>query len=435
MSSTGASTLAAAAAAALLAASPVLAARAAATFTEAEARRLTREVSLSVEAIRGLKFKKPVAVKVVDDRAARKHFKARIDQFWPADEVRLEQAAYIQLGLLPVGTDVVGNLLDLLEEQAGGYYDPKTETFFILEDMPRAAAPILMAHELTHALDDQHVDLDTILGAAASDDDRGTALGAVVEGSGTLVMTAYMLREMEAGRIKRNALTQLQEGEAGKAEKLRNAPPFLERMLMGPYLLGPTFLLRGDTSRLSSGVVSSRDITKALTSPPESTEQILHPEKYWSANDRDLPQKVGLPDLHETVGAGWKLRLTAGLGELAAAVLVGSGAVDPRSSSAYSPASWTNAAATGWDGDHLQLYEGARGTVTVLASVWDTEKDAAEFEAALVPAPPKTVLRKADAVVIVVAAEGVDAEAVAKAALEGMTRATSASAAGAARSR
>jgi hypothetical protein len=421
-------------AAAVLAVSPAFAAKKA-TFTEAEARKLTREVSLSVEAIRGLKFKKPVAVKVVDDKAARRHFKNRIEQFWPADEVRLEQAAYIQLGLLPPGTDVVGNLLDLLEEQAGGYYDPKTETFFILEDMPRSAAPILMAHELTHALDDQHVDLDAILTAAANDDDRGTALGAVVEGSGTLVMTAYMLREMETGRIKRNALNQLQEGESGKAEKLKNAPPFLQRMLMGPYLLGPTFLVRGDTSRLSSGVVSSRDISRALTSPPQSTEQILHPEKYWDKDELDLPQKVDLPDLHEVIGSGWKLRLTAGLGELAAAVLVGSGAVDARSSSAYSASSWTNAAAMGWDGDHLQLYESERGTVTILASVWDTEKDAAEFEASLVRTPPKTVLRKGDAVIVVVAADGVDAAAVAKAALGGMTRAKEEVAAGGASSR
>src|SRR5437762_2261925 len=97
------------------------------TFTARQAQGLADDVGAAVERIRGLKFKKPVAVKIVSDAVARKHFTERLDKFWPAAEVGLEQKAYRQLGLLPPGTDVVASLLDLLEEQAGGYYDPETE--------------------------------------------------------------------------------------------------------------------------------------------------------------------------------------------------------------------------------------------------------------------------------------------------------------------
>jgi hypothetical protein len=388
------------------------------TFTPRQARLMADEVSIAVERLRGLKFKKPVAVKVVNDAVARKHFTARLDKFWPAAEVGLEQKAYRQLGLLPPGTDVVSTLLDLLEEQAGGYYDPETQTFFILDDMPRAAAPVLMAHELTHALDDQHFGLDPRLADAAKDDDRGTALGAVVEGSGTLVMSAYMVREMEAGRLTRKALMSMSESEAGRAEKLKAAPPLIERMLMAPYLLGPTFLSRGDTSRLSSGALSPRDVDHAIQEPPLSTEQILHPEKYWDKDKIDTPRVVNLPDLSATLGEGTKLSLKAGLGELTIAVLTGAGSVDPTSPGASSPSRWTNAAASGWGGDKLHLYESPKGTATVLATLWDTPKDAEEFEAGLSATPPKVVRRRNDAVVVVAADAGIDAKALADKALD-----------------
>jgi hypothetical protein len=390
-----------------------------AAVTPAQARELADRISLAVERLRGLTFKNPVAVKIVDDAEARKHFRARLDKFWPTAEVALQQKAYIQLGLLPAGTDIMSLLLDLLEEQAGGYYDPSTQTFFLLADMPPSAAPVLMAHELTHALDDQHFGLDPRLSAASKDDDRGTAMGAVVEGSGNLVMTAYMIRELEAGRLSRKALIELAESEAGKATRLKAAPPLLERMLMAPYLLGPTFLDRGNTRRVATGELSPRDLDRAITHPPVSTEQILHPEKYWDRMRRDEPRRVTLPDLAATVGPDTKLRLTGALGELTLAVLTGAGAVDPSSPGASSPASWTNAAAAGWGGDQLQLYEGEKGAATVLATAWDTPNDAREFQSA-VAGPGRTVLARNDVVVVVAADAGIDAKALAKAALDGV---------------
>ena len=127
------------------------------SLTGAQATAMVEELIPRVEEIRGLKFEKPVPVKVVDDAVARDHFKARMKKYWPEAEVRAEETAYAQFGLLPAGTDLEAILFSVLEEQVGGYYDPGSDTFFVLGDMPRSLAPILMVHELTHALDDQHL--------------------------------------------------------------------------------------------------------------------------------------------------------------------------------------------------------------------------------------------------------------------------------------
>ena len=387
-------------------------------LTEEAARALAKEVSVTVEAVRGLTFKRPVAVKLIDDAGARKHFQARLQKFWPPEQVALEQKAHVQLGLLPAGTDVVGSLLDLLEEQAGGYYDPSTDTFFILTDMPRAAAPLLFAHELTHALDDQHFDIDARLMSAIEDDDRGTAVGAVVEGSGMAVMTTYLLREMQAGRLTADAIRELQESEAGKAQRLGAAPPLLQRLLLAPYLLGQTFLLRGNPLAITSGAKPA-DITQAFENPPVSTEQILHPHKYWNKAEQDLPRSLELPDLSSKLGEGWKRSLSGVLGELTLAVLAGAAPVDPRSPQAVFADRWTSQGAAGWDGDRYDLYEGPKGaTVAVLATTWDSADDATEFEAALIAAAPKMRKRRGDAVVLVAAPAGAPAESLAEALLD-----------------
>src|SRR5512140_3135000 len=91
------------------------------TMTAEAATSLARAVTPKVEALRGARFVRPVAVELVDDAVARAHFRARMTKFWPEDQIRADQQAYENLGLLPRGTDLIKTLLDLMEEQAGGY--------------------------------------------------------------------------------------------------------------------------------------------------------------------------------------------------------------------------------------------------------------------------------------------------------------------------
>jgi hypothetical protein len=360
---------------------------------------LVPRVSAAVEELRGLKFKRPVAVKVVTSTEARAHFQERAKALWPEERVKLDQQVYADLGLLPAGFDLLPGFLDLLEEQALGYYDPGSDTFFLVSgSLPIETAPMLMAHELTHALDDQHFDIDAMLKLPEGEDDRSAAISALVEGSGTVVMTAFLSRELQAGRMTMAAVQQMQKSEALRAQKLRAAPAVIQRSLLASYVVGMAFLLRGDPRRLSSGVPVA-DLNHAFADPPRSTAQLLHPETYWEPAKRETPLPVLLPDLSKRLGKGWSLASHGNLGELILASLAGGGALDMASPAVLWPAAWTNAAATGTTADAYQLYATAGKSITLLATLWRSERDAAEFQDGLRTIPRRRSFRAGNAVV------------------------------------
>lgn len=357
-------------------------------------------IEAAVAEIRGLPFKRPVAVKVVTSAEARAHFAERAEKLWPKERVALDQAVYANLGLLPAGFDLLSSYLDLLEEQALGYYDPGSDTFFMVDTAAGTeTAPMLIAHELTHALDDQHFDLDALLAVRLEDDDRGAALSALMEGSGTAVMTVFLAREVQAGRTTMDAVQKIQKTEAGRAERLKATPPVIQRSLLASYILGLSFLTRGSPARLAAGL-DLADLSRAFNDPPQSTEQILHPEKYWQDAARDLPRRVSLPDLSRRLGAGWSLASHGTLGELGLASLTGAPALDLASPEVLQVARWTTAAAAGAGGDLYHHYVSGARSVTVLATVWDTQRDAVEFQDGLVTIPRQRSFRFGDAVVV-----------------------------------
>src|SRR4029078_9032021 len=124
-----------------------------AALTQAEAEALAREVSAKVETIRGMKFRTPITVKVISGAVARAEFKSSIDA-QVQEDARHTQDAYIQMGLVPAGTDLVSGYLDLAESGLAGYYKHGTGTFYLLDHVSRDEAKGVMAHELTHALED-----------------------------------------------------------------------------------------------------------------------------------------------------------------------------------------------------------------------------------------------------------------------------------------
>jgi hypothetical protein len=375
-------------------------AAAAGALTREEVAALTVEIAPIVEEIRGARFDHPVTVEIVDDAAARAHFTQRLRKYWPEEAMRAEEILYAHLGLLPPQSDLAAVVFDVLEEQAGGYYDPDRDTFFVLGDLPRAAAPIIVAHELTHALDDQRFGIDALLDSAADDDDRAGALEAIVEGSGTAVMTVFIVRQLQAGRLDPEALREFQDSEMGRGERLKAAPLFVQRSVIAPYILGMAFLLRGEMIRMQTGGITPSDIDRAFREPPRSTEQILHPEKYWNPARRDPPRTVALPDMTPTLGDGWRLAGSGTLGELTVALVTGLDPGDPTSPD-QPLERWTNAAATGWGGDRWQLYRNGTKAVSVFASVWDSERDAREFASALRMPAGASATRRGAAVVVV----------------------------------
>jgi hypothetical protein len=354
-----------------------------AALSQAEAQEAVAAVLPELTAIRGFPFLHTVPVTVIDDARARTYALARFHRMTPESKIRADQAAYRLLGLVPEDVDVVGTLLDVLEEQAGGFYDPETKSFYLLDDMPKAMTALLTAHEMTHALDDQRYDIDGQLTKLAADDDASLALSAVAEGSATIASAVYLASAAASGKIAQDELATVGDMERIRTERLNAMPPVMRRQLLGPYLLGMSFLLRGRPDRLREGFPKA-DVNAAWEHPPRSSEQILHPEKYWDPAQCDVPKQVAIPDPKRALGKGWARAGSGILGELTIGSLVGAPAPDASELGlGGSAASWTNAAASGWGGDRYELWTNGSAQVVLLGTVWDTERDAEEFERAL----------------------------------------------------
>lgn len=360
---------------------------------------MLKQVAADVERIRGLKFLHPVPMEVVGDAATRKHALERLDDLQAKEALDAELAVYRLLHLVPQEGDVLASMLDALEEQVGGFYDPKRETFFLLDDMPSSMAPALIAHELTHALEDQLFDLDARLRASKDDEDLSFAVSAVHEGSATLVMTLYAAEALQSGKLKSEDFGAFAKTEAGKGERLAALPPVLYRQLIGAYVLGTNFLTRG-RGPVGGDKFPVADVRRAFKEGPTSSEQILHPERYWES--RDDPRPVALAGAGELLGEGFSRSADGTLGELVLAVLVGAKTPgDFATAWGVGSSGWTNAAATGWGGDHWELWRRGTEAAVLVGTVWDSSKDAQEFAAALGGGPTFAFRRKGKAVAIV----------------------------------
>jgi hypothetical protein len=390
--------------AALALATVVLAQDPAEKLTQAEAEAAVTAVVPELQAIRGFAFRERVPVTVIDDRKARDYALARFRRLTPEAKIRADQTAYRLLGLLPGDVDVLKTLLDVLEEQAGGFYDPGTKSFYLLDDMPKEVTALLTAHEMTHALEDQRYDIDGRIVKVIDDDDASFALSAVIEGSATAAAAVYVANGVASGTLDPDHLGAM--GEAVRTERLNAMPEVMRRQLLGPYVLGLTFLGRGAVERLQGGFPQD-DVDAAWAHPPRSSEQILHPEKYWDPSLRDDPKRVAIPNPSRRLGKDWTRSGSGVLGELTLGCFVG--ATTPQAADLASGiVPWTNAAASGWGGDRFELWTHGDAAVVLLATVWDTAKDAAEFAAALPRGRDAFTFRRVGAKVGIVAGRAGD---------------------------
>lgn len=346
-------------------------------------------VAARVEELRGLRFRAPVPIHAASDSTMQVQMRAQMRRFYPAEALQDEATASVQLGLWPADRNLLATMESVLDEQVAGYYDTDLDAFFVAERFSGDMLPIIMAHELTHALDDQYHPIDSMVVDVMADNDRVMALASVVEGSGMLIMMRYLMEEITSGRLSAEAMAAFQQSEMERSARLLDAPPLLQRDLMAPYILGMIFMLRGEPARLLTGVETSV-IDSVFARMPQSSEQLLHPEKYWDKAQRDEPTPLPDPDLAREIGKDWHKQAQGTLGELRLAQLVGATTPALESNALNDPSAWTHPAAAGWDGDRWQLYSNGAETATILATIWDTEADAEEFAAAAAAGPRTT---------------------------------------------
>jgi hypothetical protein len=323
-----------------------------------------------VEGIRGLSLLQEVPYRFESPRTA---FDDVLDDWRASDEIDLatRRAEVLErLGLLPRDYDIVGTAVAATREGVAGFYDPERKSITVVTDAaePGSGELLVLAHEVTHALQDQHYGLQRL--QEGLDEDAAYAMDALIEGDATLAMAVWI--------VKRHAIDGIDELKRDDIPTdvllLDDVPPVLLRGGEFPYVDGAAFVF----SQWHDG--DWRHIDDIWAAPPVSTEQILHPERYPD----DVPELVEVPGLAARLGEGWAPVHEMVLGEMIISVLLADGEPwDTDELDAFESPVLANAeAAAGWGGDRLVHLHGPRGSwLIVWQTAWDSAEDATEFAA------------------------------------------------------
>src|SRR5712692_5080470 len=225
------------------------------------------EVLEQMSEITRLKLRSPLKKTLRSRDEIRAYVIRQMDEEKKPAERYAEAKSAEAFGLLPKNFDLDSFMVELLTEQIAGLYDPKAHEFYIANWIPLNDQRMVMAHELTHALQDQHFKIETWLKAARPNDDAELAREAFLEGSATAAMVDYLLQGTgksvtEMPEFDPSILT----GDLGNTPSLQKAPPFIKDTLVFPYFSGMTFT----AAALKPGGWSS--LGKVFSNPPASTQ-------------------------------------------------------------------------------------------------------------------------------------------------------------------
>lgn len=318
--------------------------------------KVVEEIKGEVAAIRGLAWKGTLPVKVLtkDQLAAKVRALNAEELAENRDELTTDESILKLLQLIDKDVDYAKTLDAILAGGVLGFYDDEAKELYVGgggSSTLDAATKSTLAHELTHALTDQHFDFGTR--TKALDDQNRTeevaALSALIEGDAELVAALWQERHL-SDRERREAL----QGGSVDGSVYANAPRYLLESLFFPYQDGLTFV----RARHRAGGFA--EVDNAYRNPPTSTEHILHPETYASGQTWSPPP---LPDLAAATGCGQVD--TGTLGEFDMAQIL---AREINSTEARN-------AAAGWNGDAFGVVR--CGAALGLADRWQTDDPAA----------------------------------------------------------
>lgn len=351
------------------------------------------EIAAQVGTIRGLNPKTAVKKGIKKREELRAVLLQKLAEEVSDADIEAEAKVYKRLGVIPQDLDYKKVLLDVLTEQIAGFYDQKTKELYIMEGIPLSLQRPAMAHEIYHAIQDQHFDILRLQEpfSTIENGDFALARSALLEGDATVVMFDFSL--YEAGTLPQpgvkslidipmaaNMLRNLQFNDLAALEQvagsfggagfdigdsaLSKAPAIFREMLVFPYFAGMRFIVMARSGR------TWEDVDAIYENPPVSTEQILHPERYFA---EDYPVHLGFRP--KAALKGWKPIYESVLGEFQLLQFLkahGAAGVD------------SAAAAEGWDGDRLFAFEAPDGRVAVVwLSAWDSVDEAKEFKEAV----------------------------------------------------
>lgn len=310
-------------------------------------------------ALRELAVRRPVTSRALTRAEIEGKILAAFTQQTTPDEIRASELALKVLGLVPADLDLRTLQLTLLTEQIAGLYDPQTQEFYLADWVDSKLQRPVIVHELTHALQDQHFALRRLAEWPKGDSDAQVAAHSLVEGDATLAMAQYLLGNPEVGAAYLQSMQ-----AAPKMPVFESAPRAVREGLTFPFVQGMQF------AAALHGRGGWKAVTAAYSPLPQSTEQILHLDKF---DARDLPVPVTVPDVTAVLGQGWRRLFDDVSGEAGYQVILGQ----------FLPSTAeVQRAAAGWGGDRYAVYENNGQAVVIQMTVWDTDLDAQQFEQA-----------------------------------------------------
>ena len=239
--------------------------------------------------ITGLPIKSPLKKRIVSRPEVRQLLINNLHAEYTPRELHVQQATLRAFGLVSRTFDLEKFLISFYTEQAAGFYDPRTKTMYLADWIPPDTQQMVLAHELTHALQDQNFNLEHFMDAVKPDDDAEAARQAVVEGYATAAMFQQMLGSTSLALIPSfdTLLAPLIHQQMAEFPVFSNAPFFFRLEALFPYIQGATFIEKG--LKIEGGW---KGLDILFTSPPTSTKAIYQPDAYF---DHDSLPKIQLP--------------------------------------------------------------------------------------------------------------------------------------------
>jgi hypothetical protein len=316
--------------------------------------RLVDSLRVPVEQATGLTFVSTPRSAMRSREQVRAYLVHKLDEELPPARMRGIETAYRLFGLLPDTIALRELLLDLYTEQIAGYYDPDSTTFFGVAGADRDQLKLVLAHEMIHALQGQHLPIDSIL-KATSNNDRLTAAQAILEGQATLGSIEVLAPKQNV--TQRPEFWDLYREQVRQQQSsmpiFRRAPLIVREALIFPYLQGAEFMHWWETSRHA-------DTLPYGPRMPVSSEQILHPDRYERG---DAPVAMSFP---ADSGVAYEDVLGENEIRVLLATLAGSDEVQ-------------TVVPIGWGGDRYRLYSTPAGSALIWYAIWDDARAAERF--------------------------------------------------------
>jgi hypothetical protein len=242
--------------------------------------------------ITGMTEEHPVPYGRMNKKQLRQFLAKRIKKTLRPDEIYADELSLKMFGLVPANFDLKKSTLDLLTEQAAAFYDYDNKRLYLLDDAAFNAETTTLAHELSHALADQHFDLGKFMDETPSNDDENLAHTAVVEGQASWLMLAYDLKVSGKDPVPTPEMlkTIADSSESSMADfpVLKSSPLYIQQSLLFPYSEGTLFFA---TVYKKMGMKS---FAAVFQDPPIDSAQIIHPDRYF---EHQKPTKPSLPTI------------------------------------------------------------------------------------------------------------------------------------------